>query len=74
MPASKKKAASKKKSKSTAAAITLKGAIPKMTLELPLDDDKIAQIKRCIAKGKMSISVSRVDLIKGRLGDPYKYD
>ena len=74
MPTSKKKAASKKGATSKAAAIAIEGAIPKLTLNLPLDNTKIAQIQRCIAKGQLSISVSRVDLSRGRLDDPYKYD
>jgi len=74
MPTAKKKATSKKSATSKGEAITIEGAIPKLTLNLPLDDNKIAQIKRCIAKGELSISLSRVDLVKGRLGDPYKYD
>jgi hypothetical protein len=72
MPTSTKKAASKKTKK--APAIAIEGAIPKLTLNLPLDKAKIAQIQRCIAKGQLSISVSRVDLSRGRLDDPYKYD
>jgi hypothetical protein len=73
MPTSKKKAASKSATKK-AAAIAIEGVIPKLTLSLPLDDAKIAQIQRCIAKGQLSISVSRVDFGRGRLDDPYKYD
>jgi hypothetical protein len=66
---SKKKVAPKKPS-----SIELKGAIPTLKLSLPLDEKKIAEIQRCIAKGTLAITVSRVDLVGGRLGDPYKYD
>lgn len=68
MPA-KKKAGSKKTAK-----IALGGAIPKLTLDMPLDDKKIAAIKRCIAKGQLRITLSRVDLAAGRLGDAWLYD
>ncbi|HSB11722.1 MAG TPA: hypothetical protein VLM38_19690 [Blastocatellia bacterium] len=74
MPTPKKKAASKKSATSKVPAIAIEGAIPKLTLNLPLDNERIAQIQRCIAKGRLSISVSRVDLTRGRLDDPYKYD
>ncbi len=69
-----KKKAAKKSATSKAPAIAIEGVIPKLTLNLPLDEAKIAQIKRCIAKGQLSVSVSRVDLSRGRLDDPYKYD
>jgi hypothetical protein len=72
MPASKKKAASKKTTRKPA--IAIEGAIPRLSLNLPLDEATVAQIQRCIAKGQLSISVSRVDLTRGRLDDPYKYD
>jgi hypothetical protein len=66
-----KKATSKK---TKAPSIAVEGTIAKLTLNLPLDEAKIAQIQRCIAKGQLSVSVSRVDLARGRLDDPYKYD
>lgn len=69
MPVSKKKAASKK-----ARGIAVQGNIPKLKLDFPLDEKKIAEIQRCIAKGKLSITVSRVDLGAGRAGDPWLYD
>ena len=73
MPTS-KKATSKKSASKRAPSIAVEGTIPKLTLNLPLDSEKIAQIQRCIAKGKLSVTVSRVDLTRGRLDDPYKYD
>jgi hypothetical protein len=66
--AAKKKAAAKK------ASIAVRGEIPKVTLEMPLDDKKVAAIKRCIAKGRLKITLSRVDLAGGRLGDAWLYD
>jgi hypothetical protein len=59
--------------KAKAASIEV-GSIPKLKLDMPLDDRKIAAIKRCLAKGKLTITVSKVDLATGRLGDPYLYD
>ncbi|HEU4390015.1 MAG TPA: hypothetical protein VFV34_19595 [Blastocatellia bacterium] len=66
--------AAKKKAAKKAAKISLGGAIPKVTLQMPLDDKKIAAIKRCIAKGTLKITLSRVDLAGGRLGDAWLYD
>lgn len=80
MPASKKRASKKKSSaRKTAAAaktpaVTLQGALPKLRVDFKLDENKIAQIQRCIAKGSLSITLSRVDLAAGRAGDPWLYD
>ena len=41
---------------------------------MPLDDRKVAQIKRCLAKGKLKITVSKLDLAAGKVGDPWLYD
>jgi hypothetical protein len=65
----KKKAASKK-----TRGIAVAGSIPKLKLEFPLDDKKIAEIQRCLAKGKLTLTVSRVDLGAGRADDPWLYD
>jgi len=65
---------SKKEGSSKAPSIAMDGTIAKLRLDFPLDEKKIAEIKRCIAKGTLAITMSRVDLVKGRLGDPYKYD
>jgi hypothetical protein len=64
----------KKKGSLKKATVSIEGAIPKLRMDFPLDQKKIAQIQRCLAKGKLSISVSRVDLASGRLGDPWLYD
>ena len=71
---SSKKSSSKKSSARTNEIAELAGS--RFKLDLPLDDTKVAAIKRCIAKGQLSITISRVDLAAGRLrlGDPYKYD
>jgi anti-sigma28 factor (negative regulator of flagellin synthesis) len=75
--ASKKRGASSTKKKAVrakAAAIKADLKIPKLELSMPLDARKVAAIKRCLDKGKLTITVSRVDLVAGRAGDGYLYD
>jgi len=64
-----KKAATQK-----GASVSIEGAIPKLSLNMPLDAKKIAAIHRCIAKGSLKITVSRVDLAAGRIGEAWLYD
>ncbi len=76
-PASKKRVATSKRRKAAPikrTAIKADLQIPKLKLSMPLDARKIAAIQRCLAKGQLTITVSRVDLITGRAGDPYIYD
>jgi hypothetical protein len=54
--------------------ISLGGAVPSMELTLPLDAKKIAAIHKCLEKGELKITLSKVDFAGGRLGDPYIYD
>lgn len=54
--------------------ITLAGTLPKLTLNMPLDARKIKAIQKCIEKGTLSITVSKVDLAAGRIGDAWLYD
>ncbi|MDC8012649.1 hypothetical protein [Tahibacter soli] len=63
-----------KKTASKKASVSVAGAIPKLKLTMPLDAKKIAAIQKCIAKGSLTITLSKVDLIGGRLGDPWLYD
>lgn len=72
--ASAKKATTKKAAVAKAATIALSGTIPKLQLNMPLDAKKIAAIQRCIAKGTLSVSLSKVDLTGGKLGGPWLYD
>lgn len=77
MAARKKKVASRKKvtkARVTKPKVSVKGAIPTMTLEMPLDEKKIKAIQRCIDKGTLKITVNKVDLGTGRLGDAWLYD
>lgn len=48
--------------------------IPKLKLDMPLDEKKIAAIQRCLKKGRLSITIGKVDLATGRLGDGWLYD
>lgn len=41
--------------------------IDKLTFDFPLDQEKIAAIQRCLAKGKLTITVSEVDFGSDRL-------
>lgn len=61
-----KKASSKKKTTSAAAS--------RVKLEFPLDAARAAAIRRCLAKGKLTVTVNKVDLSKGRIGDAWIYD
>ena len=62
------------KSKRKSPTVSVVGGIPKMKLEMPLDAKKIKAIQRCIAKGKLTITVSKVDLATGRIGAAWLYD
>jgi anti-sigma28 factor (negative regulator of flagellin synthesis) len=47
----------------------------KMDLHFELDAEKVAAIKKCLEKGKLTISINKVDLTSlGRSGNPYIYD
>lgn len=71
MPTSKKtsKKAAKKGSKKKAVAAT-----GRATLKFPIDATQVEAIKRCLAKGNLTVTVSKADLSRARVGDPYKYD
>jgi hypothetical protein len=48
---------------------------PKLEFEFNLDQARIAEIQRCLAKGKLTITMSRIDIVEGgRLADGYNYD
>jgi anti-sigma28 factor (negative regulator of flagellin synthesis) len=71
MPTSKKtstKKAAKKGTKKAAATAA------KVKLAFPIDAEKVEAIKRCLAKGTLTVTVSKADLGRARVGDPYKYD
>jgi anti-sigma28 factor (negative regulator of flagellin synthesis) len=64
---SKKKAAKKGAKKSAA-------ATAKVRLDFPIDAERVEAIKRCLAKGTLRVTVSKADLGRARLRDPYLYD
>jgi len=62
----KKKASAKKKTAASAAKVKLDfGA---------LDPAKVEAIQRCLAKGKLAVTVNKVSLGKARIKDPWLYD
>ena len=54
--------------------VALGGTVPSMELTLPLDAKKIAAIHKCLERGELKITLSKVDFAAGKLGDPYIYD
>lgn len=64
----------KKKAARKTPKISLQGTIPKLQLTMPLDARKIAAIRRCLEKGQLTITMSRVDFARGRVGDSWLYD
>ena len=67
-------AAKSKKAKVKGPSISIEGKLPKMTLDLPVDEAKIKAIQKCLEGGQLSVTVSKVDLAAGRMGDGYQYD
>lgn len=48
---------------------------PKMAMEFHLTPEKTAAIRRCLDRGRLTITVSKVDLVQGgRLFGGYEYD
>jgi anti-sigma28 factor (negative regulator of flagellin synthesis) len=74
--ASTKKSASKKSVAKSAAKKSPTASLAGETLRLkfPLDAAKAAAIRRCLAKGTLSVTVNKVDLGAGRIGDAWLYD
>jgi len=66
--------AKKTKKRSAKPSIAVRGSIPQMSLSMPLDASKIKAIQRCIAKGQLTITVSKVDLAAGKIGEAWIYD
>jgi hypothetical protein len=48
--------------------------LPSLEFDLPLSEEKTREIHACLAKGRLKISLTHVDLASARLGDGYKYD
>lgn len=71
MPTSKKASKKKAAKKGTKKAAVATG---RATLKFPVNAEQVEAIKRCLAKGSLSVTVSKADLSRARVGDPYKYD
>lgn len=67
-----KKASSKKTAKKPKKATT--AAASKVKLDFALDPARVEAIKKCLAKGKLTLTVSKVNLTAGRIRDPWLYD
>lgn len=62
-----------KKTGRSKASVKVAGA-SKLTMNMPLDANKIKAIQRCIDKGSLKITIKKVDLSTGKLGDGWLYD
>jgi hypothetical protein len=54
-----------------------KKAAPKAAthnITFALDATQAAAIRRCLAKGTLRVKVSKADLLRGRVKDPWLYD
>ena len=59
----------------TAATVKAKThSVQNLTLNVPIDEARAAEIQKCLKKGKLKISFDSVDLTTGRLGDGWLYD
>jgi len=64
-----------KKTKTTLpSSIEFQGTIPRLSLTMPIDAKKAKAIQSCIEKGQLKITVNKVDLKTGRIGDAWLYD
>jgi hypothetical protein len=68
-----KKASSKKTAKKPKKAATT-AAASKVKLDFALDPARVEAIKKCLAKGKLTVTVSKVNLSAGKIRDPWLYD
>jgi anti-sigma28 factor (negative regulator of flagellin synthesis) len=70
--ATSKKTTKKRSAKKTSAKKATTAA--RVSLSFPIDAKKVEAIRRCLAKGSLKVTVSKADLLRGRLRDPYLYD
>jgi anti-sigma28 factor (negative regulator of flagellin synthesis) len=68
------KKASKKKASKKGGAKKSVSSRAKVRLNLPIDAERVEAIKRCLAKGTLTVTLSKADIGRARLGDPYQYD
>ena len=70
-----KKASSKKTAKKTTKKkAKASAAAAKVKLDFALDPSKLAAIQKCLAKGRLAVTVNRVSLGKAKIRDPWLYD
>ncbi len=69
--ATSKKSASKKAAKKSSKKTT---AVGTQKIEFALSAERIAAIKKCLAKGTLKVTVNKADLLRGRVKDPWLYD
>ena len=74
MATSKKSAKKSKASTKKSSAKKSTAATAKQKIEFQLDPQRVAAIQRCLEKGTLRVTVSRADLLKGRVKDPWLYD
>ena len=70
MPTSKKTSKKKAAKKGTKKA----AATSKVNIAFPVDAERTEAIKRCLAKGSVRVTMSKADIGRARLGDPYLWD
>jgi hypothetical protein len=63
----------KKTARASKPTVKVAGA-SKLTMTMPLDANKVKAIQRCIDKGTLRITINKVDLSTGKLGDGWLYD
>jgi hypothetical protein len=66
--------AKKAKKAKTAKKASTRAAAGGLDLQFKLDSSKIAAIQNCLKKGKLTISVSKIDALGGRSSNSYNYD
>lgn len=70
----KKRAAKKTKASAKKSSVSKTTAAAKHKIEFKLDPERVAAIQRCLDKGTLRVTVSRADLLAGRVKDPWLYD
>lgn len=74
MPTTKKKASKKSKASTKKSAAKKTTVAAKHKIEFALNPERVAAIQRCLEKGTLRVTVSRTDLLRGRIRDPWLYD
>jgi hypothetical protein len=63
-----------KKSKKAKKASSRAAAVGGLKLDFKLDKSKVEAIQNCLKKGKLTITVSKIDALGGRNANSYLYD